>query len=361
MDELKKFDAFYKHEQMEYVFAYYNFADPYSAKILYGNPELTIEEHKGPHSLKIHSVFDTFADSQNEIHNGIRYETYLTGTKVIHRGIDGSQPYFRKYVYFPIGKEEDLEELPQPDVENLEAIKNIPKEVKIAKEKGLSTSIRILGPFNAPYYYLRKFDEYLMDLARRPKFAEKMIKFCMKFQLNKLDIALSYGVDEVRIAEDIGTGNGPLISPDAYRRFFKDWQKEIIDRAHKKGAYVHMHSDGNIMMLLDDIIATGIDALNPLCPLDMDLKLIKQKYGDKISLQGGISRLLSKMTPSEVLEHWRNRIEIAAPGGGYYIGPAGGISYDTPKKIADLVVSLATTKEHLRVPKRQGKSLNQGQ
>ena len=47
------------------------------------------------------------------------------------------------------------------------------------------------------------------------------------------------------------------------------------------------------MSLMDDILVTGVDALNPLeVKAGMDSLLLKQKYGDRLVLQGGINAVL---------------------------------------------------------------------
>ncbi|MCM8786342.1 MAG: hypothetical protein NC827_00610 [Candidatus Omnitrophica bacterium] len=120
---------------------------------------------------------------------------------------------------------------------------------------------------------------------------------------------------------DIACKNKLLHSPEFLRREFFPRLKRIQDTWHNYEIKCLFHSDGNIMEVLDDLIETGIDGLNPIeIVAGMDIKKIKEKYGKKIFLTGGIdmSQLLSLKTPEEVKEICKETIKIAYPG--YFIG-----------------------------------------
>ena len=82
------------------------------------------------------------------------------------------------------------------------------------------------------------------------------------------------------------------------------------------------HSDGNLWSLMDILLDSGYDGLNPLEPqAGMDLKKVKNYCGDRVCLLGNIDcqQLLPDGTPEEVGEAVRQSIEAAAPGGGYIV------------------------------------------
>ncbi|MCM8758531.1 MAG: hypothetical protein NC906_01995, partial [Candidatus Omnitrophica bacterium] len=81
------------------------------------------------------------------------------------------------------------------------------------------------------------------------------------------------------------------------------------------------HSDGYLMDVMDDLIEAGIDGLNPIETLaGMSVKEIRQKYGKKIFLTGGIdmSQLLAFGDTEKVKEECRKTIREA--GTGFFIG-----------------------------------------
>ncbi|MBM4081747.1 MAG: hypothetical protein FJ278_18730, partial [Planctomycetes bacterium] len=90
-----------------------------------------------------------------------------------------------------------------------------------------------------------------------------------------------------------------------------------IEWAHAKGAKVMMHSCGNILALLPDLIEIGLDGLNPLeQKAGMDLVAIKKQFGSKLVLQGGID--VRKMPQADAIEEEiRTKVTAAKVGGGY--------------------------------------------
>lgn len=120
---------------------------------------------------------------------------------------------------------------------------------------------------------------------------------------------------------DIACKNRLLHSPDFLRKEFFPRLKRIQDTWHNYEIKCLFHSDGNVMEIIDDLIETGIDGINPVEIVSgMDIKKIKEKYGNKIFITGGIdmSQLLSLKTPEEVREVCIETIKICYPG--YFIG-----------------------------------------
>ncbi len=125
--------------------------------------------------------------------------------------------------------------------------------------------------------------------------------------------ALTYG--------DIGYNHGLMHSPAWLGKDFFPRIRELNDAWHEHGVKCLFHSDGNIMSVMDDLMDTGIDGLNPIETLSgMNVGVLKRRYGDRIFLTGGIdmSQLLSGGTPEEVLEVCRATLEEAP--NGYFIG-----------------------------------------
>ena len=82
-----------------------------------------------------------------------------------------------------------------------------------------------------------------------------------------------------------------------------------------------MHSDGDLMVLMEDIINLGVDVLQPIDPTCMDIVKVKEMYGDRICLVGNVSNeLLQNGTPLEVEARVKELICKVAPGGGYCLG-----------------------------------------
>jgi len=132
------------------------------------------------------------------------------------------------------------------------------------------------------------------------------------------DLALS---PAVLTYGDIACKQRLLHSPQYLRAEFFPRIKRINDAWHEHGFKVLFHSDGLLTDVMDDLLASGIDGLNPIETLaGMTLKDVRRKCGNRLFLTSGIdmSQLLSNGTPDEVREVCRQSIRDAAPG--YFMG-----------------------------------------
>jgi uroporphyrinogen decarboxylase len=144
----------------------------------------------------------------------------------------------------------------------------------------------------------------------------------MEYNLLQLDMLADAGLDVLVVEDDIATTGATLISPHHFREFVNPYNRKIVQRAHALGLKVVRHSDGNLWNILDILLETGYDGLNPLEPhAGMDLEKVKQYCGDRICLIGNIDcmDLLCNGTTEQVETAVRRAIEVAAPGGGYIL------------------------------------------
>lgn len=131
---------------------------------------------------------------------------------------------------------------------------------------------------------------------------------------------IELGVDLIWITDDFGASSGPLISPSMFREHILPFFKEEIDAFRKSNVKVLLHSCGQVTSFIEDIINLRIAALHPLeRSAGMNLKEIKSKYGDKLTLIGNVEgkRLIPYGSKREIREDVLNCLRIGAPGGGY--------------------------------------------
>lgn len=117
------------------------------------------------------------------------------------------------------------------------------------------------------------------------------------------------------MCDDFASKNGPLFSPSYLRKNFFPYLEQMVDAYHQHGVKFMFHSDGNLMPVLDDLVATGIDGLNPLETIaGMDIKEVRRRHPDLI-LIGGVdcSQLLAFGTPADVRRVTRQVMQDGAP------------------------------------------------
>jgi uroporphyrinogen decarboxylase len=82
-----------------------------------------------------------------------------------------------------------------------------------------------------------------------------------------------------------------------------------------------MHSDGDLSVLMEDLITMGLDVIQPIDPSCMDMAKVKKQWGDRICLIGNVSNeLLRSATTQEIEARVKELLRDAAPGGGFALG-----------------------------------------
>ena len=156
------------------------------------------------------------------------------------------------------------------------------------------------------------------------KYNQKLYVFLDRYYINK-------NIDQIFIEEDYGTTIAPFVSPKIFSEFCLPIMKERIKELKKYCDKVMIHSCGNTWELMDMIIEGGVDCYQSLqTGAGMDIRLLKEKYGDKMCFWGGVSvEKLIAGTMDDVREDVRYAMKYGTPDGGFILGPSHSIAYGT--------------------------------
>ncbi len=168
----------------------------------------------------------------------------------------------------------------------------------------------------------RGLDGYTVDLYRSPRLAKRFMEVTTKYNIEIGKLLIDQGVDVICMGGDLAEKGGPLMSLKQFREVFAPAIRDPTEAFHKRGVPVIKHSDGNLNLIMDDLIATGIDAVHSLEPMaGMKIAEIKAKYGDQICLLGNIdcSHTLTLKTLRQVEKEVKECLSVASPGGGHIL------------------------------------------
>ncbi|RJS88900.1 hypothetical protein CW705_08125, partial [Candidatus Bathyarchaeota archaeon] len=137
---------------------------------------------------------------------------------------------------------EDLEHIEPPSL-NYEDLERAKKRAKEMHAQGRFVILSHHTPFDTAWRFLRGLKQWLIDIVKDPAFARRIIEFGAKPQI---EIANAYieetHADGVFVTGDLGTPEGPFISPRIYREMIYPWDKRLADSYHKRGAFLFIHS-----------------------------------------------------------------------------------------------------------------------
>ncbi|MEA3327719.1 MAG: uroporphyrinogen decarboxylase family protein [Chloroflexota bacterium] len=187
--------------------------------------------------------------------------------------------------------------------------------------------------------FLRRLDNFLMDLVCAPAEVERFLDALMVRHLSSLEkICKAVGdvVDIIRLGDDLGMNTGPLMSPATYRELFKPRHRTLCHYIKRHSTmHTFLHSCGSIYQLIPDLIEAGFEILNPVQTntCDMQPKRLKEEFGKDVTFWGGgadTRSILNLGTPAQVRDHVRADIETLSPGGGFIFNTIHNILPDVP-------------------------------
>ncbi|MBR4942149.1 MAG: hypothetical protein IKZ19_09150 [Clostridia bacterium] len=165
---------------------------------------------------------------------------------------------------------------------------------------------------------LRGYENLMYDMADEEPRLFELIEKVEAFNLGIVNNYIACGVDGMGYAEDLGMQIGPMLSPEHFRKYIKPSYKRLMQPARDKDLVIHMHSDGDIRTLLDDIIEGGVEIMN-LQDLVNGIDWIKEKLRGKVCIELDVDRqnITCFGTPREVDDLIRREVEtLGSPDGG---------------------------------------------
>ena len=175
---------------------------------------------------------------------------------------------------------------------------------------------------------LEAFSYYLADCP------EITIEMLERNTISAITVAehypLDHGIVVGMLGDDIAYNSGPILSPTWLRANYFPRLARVIDAWHARGVKVLFHSDGDLNLILEDLVEAGIDGLNPIEVLaGMDIGDIHRRYPN-LFMAGGIdvSQLLPFGSPQDVKDAVRRAIDAAE--GRLMVGSSTELNNDVP-------------------------------
>ena len=148
---------------------------------------------------------------------------------------------------------------------------------------------------------IRGYENLIFDMADEGVRLTKLIAGIEEFNMAIVNRYIALGADQITYAEDLGMQSGPMLSPAHFRKYIKSVYKRLMEPALKSGRIVHMHSDGDIRLLVDDIVDDGVKVIN-LQDLVNGIDWIRDKFKGRLAVELDIDRrrVTALGTPDEI-------------------------------------------------------------
>ncbi|MCK9618564.1 MAG: hypothetical protein M0R21_12110 [Lentimicrobiaceae bacterium] len=253
-------------------------------------------------------------------------------------------------------KIDDLERMQLPDANNPALYYGLKDKAKDLFE---NSKYAIVADFGVPGFYetsqkLRGYENLACDLLMNFDFLrflfDRLLELQKTFFKNYIDQVGKYA-QVICYADDLGMQDRPQMDTETYREVLKPYHSAIFKFIHERtDAKIMLHCCGSIIPLIDDLIETGVDILNPVQTRakDMDPALLKEKFGDRIIFWGAFDEqyTLPNGTKNEIYAETERLMKTLGKDGGYVFGPGHNIQSDTP---AENIVAMFEAAKKYRI------------
>lgn len=237
----------------------------------------------------------------------------------------------------------DLEAYPWPDPDSIpeEELAALGREARRLHEQTdyvVCASHPVYGVFELGLW-MCGFEDFMIRLYEDEPFVRRFVEIILDYQkkvIRRYYAHVGPYIDFTSSGDDFATQMSLFLSPEMFRSLIAPAFAERIryTRAFTDAPYLH-HSCGNVARLIPDLIACGVDILNPIqpCARDMAPETLRARYGGRIAFHGGLDTQaeLPRGTPDSVRQAVRRLLDgIEAHRGGYVFAAAHNLQEDVP-------------------------------
>jgi uroporphyrinogen decarboxylase len=165
--------------------------------------------------------------------------------------------------------------------------------------------------------------DFVMSFADRPDEMKAQAQRRVDDALALASRIKDWGVlDGFCLCSDYCFNDNSFLSPAMFNDFVAPYLIELVAGYRALGFYVIKHTDGNILPILDALVAARPHALHSLDPQGkVDLADMKRRVGDQLCLIGNVNcSLLQTGTDEQVAADVSRALREGMPGGGYIFG-----------------------------------------
>ena len=226
----------------------------------------------------------------------------------------------------PVKSLDDLRRLKPPDPHAPGRYNSLDRIVKRYKGK-LAIGVHLNDVISIPRY-LVGFERLMMAFAEEPELVLGLVNLSVDVNLEMAQEVARRGADFVFTGDDYASTAGPFMSPAMFREFLNPGLQRVMGGYKALGLPIIKHSDGDIRPVLDMILDSGIDCLDPIDPMaGLDIGEFKAKYGGRVALKGNVNcaHTLTFASEKQVVEETREVIRKAGSGGGLIVSSSNSI------------------------------------
>ncbi len=200
---------------------------------------------------------------------------------------------------------------------------------------GVST-IRIHIPTSMWFLYRSNIEAAILDYYDNQKIMENVTGNYSAYALELIRlICKEIKPDEIELSGC--NASMSVISPQIYKKYNLPFVEKATSICKESGIISHMHVGGRSKEILEMVIDTDLDVIEPLerePSGNINIGEVKSKYGSKLCLKGNVHTIeaFANGTIEQIELETLKCIKDAAADGGYILASGDQVPYDTPEE-----------------------------
>jgi len=167
---------------------------------------------------------------------------------------------------------------------------------------------------------LMSYEYFLLKIAEDVDFVVSLLKKIFEFHHKLIPRWKDTGVHMVNVIDEFAGSSGLMFNPEIFRKFLKPLYQELFEHIHKEGMYTGILLDGDIKVVIDDLLAMDIDVTQFLEPNAVGIDVIKDRIKGKkcIKCSVDMKETLAKGSPEDVKKEVNKLVEeLNSDEGGF--------------------------------------------
>ncbi len=169
-------------------------------------------------------------------------------------------------------------------------------------------------------HFIRGLENTWSDIYTAPDELGRLIDILVDMNLYAIERFAEAGSDGFFFCDDWGLQNRLMISPESWREIWKPRYARVYGAAHAAGLLTFLHSCGNVVDIVDDLIEAGLDVIQMDQQENMGLGLLGKRFAGRIAFwcPVDIQNTMSRGSPDEIRAYCRELVtKLGRPEGGF--------------------------------------------
>ena len=239
--------------------------------------------------------------------------------KIVKTKKDGSS--MPQFISYPVKNRKDFNKIKEKF--NFSSNERLPKEFNkyISKYENRTYPLQLTGSYSGFFSILREMlglENTLYLFFDDPMLVNEILEFFTDYYIKLYSKIVSrIKVDYILIGEDMAFKNGPLVSPNIFKKFLLPFYKKFIYKMKEYGVeHFFVDTDGNFEVLIPLFLEGGVTGFTPFeIQSGLDVEKIREIYPNLV-IMGGIDKKVLFKNKESILKELE-KVKRMLKKGGY--------------------------------------------